>query len=698
MQGSGETVPAVQIVLQQREPTNSKLAAWFLSRVQIVTPALCFLAVVLALNPGIFRTPYTEDSDFAANALQIQNAKALRELLGNYSRWHFHHPGPAWFYLFAGGEYLFHDLLHLVPGAINAQILTIIIINVVFLFGALAIFRDYAETGFFLPLAIAEAVLLIYIINRTTTDDMALHGALLSIWMPDVLLFCFLFFATTCASVASGRVKRMPLMTLSGMLLIHGHVTQLLFVSILGAVALGTLLRRRLSHESFGQLLCGNRRAVIASVLLVLIFVFPVVLEMRIDRPNNVQHIVEYMRMHRGERNSLRISIKYCLCFLMGIGKAETAVQGPVRRYLGIFLLRRDVIAYWLLSVAGLGVLFSLWHRRRMAAPFFFSYIFLEIVLISLLFLYWAVRITGPLYSFNGFFFYSVQILFLWLILALLTRALKLPLFPRGNTIAACGACCLMLLSPAEFRNNYLGNPLVAVIASRLPKRQVLRIDYDPRLWPVATGIASVRTRSGGKFCVEPAWDFMFGERYVCHDMLRVNRIEISGQSLPCTDPCRLLYEDGHIHVDYLPIAPQPLPFDITARDTPFDVKEGFYRTEGQYRWTARHSTVRFLLPEHLRPDTAYRLRFTGVVLPDRPVQIELNGHPLGSIAQSGKTTMEFVVDQNALRAGENRIALFVDKAGPVGSDPRTLGYYLRDVQIEPVGVEPVAVRDSRKR
>jgi hypothetical protein len=696
MHTSSETVSAVQATVQRNKTTDSKLGTWFFSGMKVVAPALCFLAVVLAINPGIFRTPYAEDGDFAANALQIQNAKAFRELLGNYSRWHFHHPGPAWFYLLAGGEYLFHDLLHLVPAPINAQILTIILVNVLFVFGALAIFRSYAETGFFVPLAVAAVVLLIFVINRTATDEMTLHGALFSVWMPDVLLFCFLFFATACASVASGRIRHLPLMTFSGLLLVHGHVAQLLFVGVMAVLALGTLLRRL--RRSFGQFLRANRSAVIASVLMVLIFAFPIVLEMRVDKPNNVQHILEYMRMHRGERNNLRLSLKYCLSFLMGVGKAETAVQGPVRRFLGVFLSRRDVIAYWLITVAGLGILLSLWRRRRMAVPFFFRYIFLEIVLISGLFLYWAVRITGPLYSFNGFFFYSVQILLLWLILALLTRALKLPLFPRGNTIAACGVSCLMLLSPPVFRNNDFGNPLVSVIASRLPRGQMLRIDYDPRLWPVATGVASVRTRSGEKFCVEPDWDFMFGERYVCHDMLRVNRIEISGQSLPCAEPCRLLYEDGHIQVDFLPIAPQPLPLDITARDTPFDFKQGFYRTEGQYRWTERHSLVRFLLPDHLRPATAYRLGFTGVVLPGRPVQVELNGRALGSIAQPGNTTMEFVVDENSLRPVENRIVLSVDKAGPVGSDPRTLGYYLHDIQIEAKGSESLAVRNSRKR
>ena len=670
--------PAAQI-----QPANSKPAPTVFSRLKILAPAIFFLAVILALNPHLFRTPYAEDGDFAANALQIQHAKAFRELLGNYSRWHFHHPGPAWFYLFAGGEYLFHDLLHLVPAAINAQILTIIIVNVAFLFGALAIFREFAEATSFVPMALAAVLLLVYVINRTTTDTMALHGALFSIWMPDVFLFCFLFFAAACASVAGGRVGRLPLMTFLGMLLIHGHVAQLLFVTILAAVAIGSMLRRS-AQEGLRRFLRDRRRPLLASALIILIFLFPIVLEMVIDKPNNVQNVLHYMHTHHGQRNSLRVALKYCLSFPMGVGQAETAVHGSWRDLVSVMFRRPGVIAWWLINLAAMGLLALLWRRGKLVVPFFFRYILFEVGLVSLLFLYWAVRITGPLYSFNGFFFYSVQLMFLWLLLGLLTRNAGLRPLPRVNTLAACGLCGLMLLSPAAFRNTYFGNPLVAVIASRLPQRQIVRIDYEPRIWPLAVGVASVRMRNGDKFCVDPEWDFVFGQRYACHDLLSINRVEISTAPLPCSAPCRLLYKDAGVQVDFLPIAPHSLPLDITARDTSFDVKENFYLTEGQYRWSRRRSVIHFLLPDHLDPVAGYRFRFTGVVFPRRPLQIAVNGLPLGSIAQPGRQAEEFLAYPNALRPGENSIVLTVPDAGPVGSDPRILGYYLHDIQIGP--------------
>ena len=67
-------------------------------------PAVLFAGVVLAINGHWFRVPLIESADLAANSIQVYHAKMFRELLGNYSRWQFHHPGPVFFYLLAAGE------------------------------------------------------------------------------------------------------------------------------------------------------------------------------------------------------------------------------------------------------------------------------------------------------------------------------------------------------------------------------------------------------------------------------------------------------------------------------------------------------------------------------------------------------------------------------------------------------------------
>jgi hypothetical protein len=56
-------------------------------------------------------------------------SKQFRLLTGHYSRWHFHHPGPAFLYLFALGEFVFDDLFHVVPAPYNGQPLIAILFH-----------------------------------------------------------------------------------------------------------------------------------------------------------------------------------------------------------------------------------------------------------------------------------------------------------------------------------------------------------------------------------------------------------------------------------------------------------------------------------------------------------------------------------------------------------------------------------------
>src|SRR6185295_9336068 len=83
--------------------------------------AIAFLAAIILgailLNNArpIFSDAHYETGDLAANSLQVIRAKHFELVLGNYSRFGFYHPGPAFFYVYAAGEALFHDVLGIVP-------------------------------------------------------------------------------------------------------------------------------------------------------------------------------------------------------------------------------------------------------------------------------------------------------------------------------------------------------------------------------------------------------------------------------------------------------------------------------------------------------------------------------------------------------------------------------------------------------
>ena len=80
-------------------------------------------------NRFLFGTPIHELGDTGANSILVNQAKHFELLVGNYSRQGFNHPEPAYFYIQAWGEWLFHDALHLVPTPWNGQVIALYALN-----------------------------------------------------------------------------------------------------------------------------------------------------------------------------------------------------------------------------------------------------------------------------------------------------------------------------------------------------------------------------------------------------------------------------------------------------------------------------------------------------------------------------------------------------------------------------------------
>jgi len=79
------------------------------------------LVLLLVRNRGLFTHAVYEAGDPAANSILTLQAKHFALLTGHYSRVGFHHPGPAFFYVQAGGEWLLHDVTGLVPAAYTGR-------------------------------------------------------------------------------------------------------------------------------------------------------------------------------------------------------------------------------------------------------------------------------------------------------------------------------------------------------------------------------------------------------------------------------------------------------------------------------------------------------------------------------------------------------------------------------------------------
>lgn len=197
----------------------------------------------------------------------------------------------------------------------------------------------------------------------------------------------------------------------------------------------------------------------------------------------------------------------------------------------------------------------------------------------------------------------------------------------------------------------------------RSPDTYELLFQHDD--WAAATGVANQFVRRGQPFCVTENWGHLFGYDYVCRQGLTPRKVVITNTTS---------FELGRQPIE-LPAVIEP--DELTAR------VEGFYAPEGNSCWSGRTASLYFTLDRHAEAG-AYRVTITGSVLPYRPVEVSINGQPLGVADGIWKSSVSFLAGREALRPGEvNQMTFYTAGSGPIAGDARDLGFSLRSVRIE---------------
>jgi hypothetical protein len=202
--------------------------------------SFCLVAGILVVrNAFLFRTALYELADYADDSILIAQARRLTLLVGNYSREHFNHPGPAYLYVQAAGEWLFWSVLHWVPAAWNGQLLATFLLN-----GSAAACIPLLCARWSGPgrAGTAGGVAGLAVVLGFA----AAHPSAYSLnWMPYLYVPMYFTFAVAIASVAAGRVQDAPLAAVAGWFLMEGHVCFLLFVPLLSCAAVAALCGER---------------------------------------------------------------------------------------------------------------------------------------------------------------------------------------------------------------------------------------------------------------------------------------------------------------------------------------------------------------------------------------------------------------------------------------------------------------------
>ncbi len=481
-----------------------------------VLTAMLTLIFAFAGWESYFVTPRLEVGDLAVNALQIDRAKHFGELYGNYSRFEFNHPGPAFFYVYALGERVLRDGLGVVPSPENAHLLAGMALQCFFFVAALTTLANLQTTRLFLPLGLLLGA----------WHFGALSESFVSIWPPNVLLMPFLCLLAAAAAVASGVLGALPLLVLAGGFLFHGHVAQALFtVTTCGSALLlglwqhGVLTNRARWRECFSE----HRQAWLLAGGVAGLFALPLLIDLfTLGLRSNLATVAGRFYDNTNDHKSLWQALLYFLSFGTPERLQENifTVVGPqVGEFFREHALR---VGIWSLLLVGgslsgwlLGSKLAAEQRRFLRSCGFY------LGLTCVLCLFWGVAQAGAMTNFNGYFYYSIYFFALLLPLQAVAQMLERWASPRL-------ALVLLALSAVAFTATAVWSKPApvdegATIAQGVADCLRAHSSNKPKLlifehttWPKAAAVALVLQRQGIPFYVGPWWEFMFEK---AHDL-----------------------------------------------------------------------------------------------------------------------------------------------------------------------------------
>ncbi|MBI5766320.1 MAG: hypothetical protein HZA93_00885 [Verrucomicrobia bacterium] len=664
------------------------------------TFSIVFLALALAITgtyrENFFATPHIEEGDSASNGLQIHRAKRLREIHGNYSQWGFHHPGPAFFYVHAAGEWLLHDTLRLTPAPHNAHLYTGALLQLAFYAAAIALLaRHTRQPALTVALAIATGALHFAQVDRI----------IYSTWPPDVLLMPMLCFLVACAAVASGDRIASPFMVVAGSFLVHGHVAQPLFVVPMTLAAVIALLR----NPRFDWRKLAGRPSTRVSFVLLAVFLLPLVIDASRGRASNLHDIVLHLRYQHDAGQSLLQSALCYASYFLGMNdpslfnRLGPEAWAPFARHLWL-------IVAWAAAISVVGWWFFSGSRRRESIPplrFGRSLLWFWL-LASALTLVWGMRQDGGLTSYNSHFNHSlVHALALAVVVMagqLSPTVSRLVCTAAGTAAVAAFALALPAEPKLDARCDDIPVRLPALLAADARPAAPKLLLFAHEDWYEAVTLARALQHRGLAAYVHPDHRIMFGRDLVFgnqHDALHRGALSVwrivPASSAPSVRHvlnrnCRVVFVDG------APAATLPLHIDFSRPGPPERFALfGLAPTEPPWTWTDAHfAALTFTTPAAQGP-LLLSLDASGLTTELNPagqtVRLVVNGHPLATEKFPGaRHTLRATIPAEIWNARSSRLivlelpdALAPAKVG-LSADRRLLGLRLYGLTLEPLG------------
>ena len=458
--------------------------------------ALLF-ALLCVRNRFLFTTRLYEQGDAGANSILIEQAKHFTLLVGNYSRERFNHPGPAYMYAQAFGEYLFQTALHVVPTAWNAHMLSVFALDCAFV--ALAVGVVYGWTRSLRGAAACFAVF--------TGFAIAYPPIVNSDWMPYMYVLAYMVFVLAAGSVAAGRAQDAWIFTLTGWFLIHGHACFLFFVPALTAAVLAAVLwpRRQTLRASIGEFFREQRRAWIPVAVISAVFALPIVVNLVLHWPGDFGKYISYSGSGRAGGHSLRQVEEYALWYWW---PHQDAWIAPVLGYPVV------LAALWPRTF---------WRSRGPLRRFLLALLAVNVVSSLAFGVYAAVGIDNLSEYYIGYFYWSAPLVTVLVIVLAALEAVPLSwaAVSTGVAVLAAAAAFAMLAMIPGTRTSTSDTDgslpqVMATLAARAPGKTIV-LHIDGPAWVETAGFLVQAERSGVKACLHDPWyTFLMTTQFIC--------------------------------------------------------------------------------------------------------------------------------------------------------------------------------------
>lgn len=605
----------------------------------------------IAGSEVFFHTAILEEGDPAINALQIDHAKHLGELYGNYSRYEFNHPGPAFFYAYAAGEWLFCDTLRVCPSPHSAHLFTCAILQSAFFALMLTLIAQYVAWRAVVPFGLLAAAL----------HFGHLQHPFMSVWPPHVLLMPFLAFLAACISFSVGRTRDLIFMVVAGGFLFHGHVAQPLFVGGLGGLALAlTAWRIRQSTtatwRSYAQ---EHRRILIACAAIVAVFLLPLAIDVAtLGLKSNVATIVGRFLANREDSKTPLQSFLYFLSFATYDGNQELIFSKPGPQIGAFFSAHAGQVAAWIAVLLAPPAIFFLVRKRLPEDErrfFGIAYLFLGATIA--LTVLWGMAQAGPMYNFNGYFYYGIYYFGLLLALALVLRRVQhagaVSLGAVICAIAAVKFSTLFHLASWSYDSTRMevAKTVSAVLAADATPKKPKLLVFEHRDWPAVSSIALYLQRHDIPFYLDHWWEFMFGQRHDLAVLGATPEEEAKVWWITKRAPDgTAINDDVSLFTTPAPLKPDQgeIRFSDTGNSFRY-VVSGVQVGFSEYTWTVAPRVVFLFAPEHADRDV--RLIFeaesgkrTKTEVLETPADVYFNGKLLGRVAVKERGECSIVV------------------------------------------------------